>query len=493
MEPALEKQHPIGIQQRKWTVFSLVATAIFMSTLDSSIVNIALSSIMKDFSESLTTIQWVMMAYLLTVSSVLLGFGKLSDIKGRRYVYVRGFMLFTVSSLGCALAPAAGWLLGFRVLQALGAAMLMACSPALVVDAFPATERGRILGMVGMVVAAGLTSGPAIGGILLKFFQWRAIFLINIPIGLLATVRANRILKGTAGDMGRNESFDWRGAVLLAGCFCAFIIAVSFGGKWGPYSWQTLLASGLSLLCAVLAAWAEHKAAHPIFHLGLLRNRLFILPVVALLILFAALFSMVFLMPFYLLHPAGYSIERTGFMMIIPFAFLFFVSPLSGDLSDRIGSRLLCTFGMLVLSLALWALSVLEASAPALAIAWRLGLAGVGTALFISPNSATTMSAIGSGQRGVAAGTIATARNLGMVIGVALAGLIFTTVFHSLTGGGSLNAYGPSLQQPFMNAFRWAMRGGSILAGIGAVFAFMRGPEGHNRHTEAIHEQNLSP
>lgn len=492
METALKKRNLIDIQERKWTVFSLVATAIFMSTLDSSIVNIALPAIMKELHAPLSTIQWVMLAYLLTVSSVLLGFGKLSDIRGRRYVYCRGFALFALSSLCCALAPSAGWLIGARVLQGMGAAMLMACSPALVVDAFPAAERGRILGMVGMVVAAGLTSGPAIGGILLTFFSWRAIFLINIPIGLLATLRAARILKGTAGDRGREESFDGRGAFLLAGCFCAFIIAVSYGGKWGADSWRTLLAAGICLLCALLAARVERSAAHPIFHLGLLRNRLFILPILALLILFAALFALVFLMPFYLVHPAGYPIDRAGYMMIIPFAFLFLISPLSGALSDRIGSRLLCTLGMLILSLALFALATLPGGAPALAIAWRLGLAGVGTALFISPNSAIAMSAIGSDQRGVASGTIATARNLGMVIGVALAGLIFTTLFHRLTGGQSLNAYGPTLQQPFMTAFQWAMRGGAIMAAIGAVVAFLRGPEGHHRNRNADDAQNLS-
>lgn len=461
----------------KWTIYFLVATAIFMSTLDSSIVNIALPVVMKEFNSPLATIQWVMMAYLLTVSSLLLSFGKLSDIKGRRWVYCRGFFIFTLGSLCCGLATGAGWLIVARIIQATGAAMLMACSPALVVDAFPAAERGRALGLVGMVVAAGLTTGPAIGGVILHFFSWRAIFYINIPIGIFATLRAARILKGGPGDRGRKEAFDWLGSALLTGCFCAFIIYVSHAAAWGLFSWKSLAALGVTVTSAAWGIRTEHRSKFPIFDLGLLRNRLFILPVISLLLLFAALFALVFLMPFYLVHPAGFSIQRAGYMMIIPFVFLFVISPLSGALSDRIGSRLLCTSGMILLAAALFSLSGLEADSAVGSIAWRMALAGIGTAIFTPPNAAIAMSAVGVAQRGVTSGTIATARNLGMVIGVALAGLVFTSKFRSLSGGQSLAAYSDILEAPFMSAFQWAMRTGCIVACAGAVVAFLRGSE----------------
>ncbi|MDX9786233.1 MAG: MFS transporter [Desulfobacterales bacterium] len=466
-----------GRRNKKWTIFFLVATAVFMSTLDSSIVNVALPVVMKDFKAPLPTIQWVVMAYLLTVSSLLLSFGKLSDIKGRRWVYCRGFFIFTIGSICCGLATGPAWLISARIIQAIGAAMLMACSPALVVDAFPAGERGRALGLVGMVVAAGLTSGPALGGILLNFFSWRVIFYINIPIGLFAVIRAARLLKGGPGDSGRKEAFDWRGSALLAAGFCSFIVLVTHGGQWGAFSRNSLLAGSLSVLCAVLAVRTAQRAENPVFQLELLRERLFIFPVLSLLFLFAALFTVVFLMPFYLVHPAGVSIQRVGYMMMTPFVFLFFISPISGALSDRIGSRWLCTFGIMVLAAALFLLSGLAADASAFSIAWRLALAGIGTAIFISPNSAMAMSAVGSDQRGVASGTIATARNLGMVMGVALAGLIFNSVFSKLSGGHSLAAYGPDLQAPFMAAFRQAMVAGGFVAGVGAVVAFLSGPE----------------
>ena len=142
-----------------------------------------------------------------------------------------------------------------------------------------------------MVVAAGLTSGPALGGILLNFFSWRVIFYINIPIGIFATIRAAHVLKGGPGDLGRKEAFDWLGSAMLVGCFCSFIMLVTHGGQWGVFSWKSLLMGSLLVLCAVLAVRTERRTKFPVFHLGLLRNRLFIFPVLSLLLLFSALFT----------------------------------------------------------------------------------------------------------------------------------------------------------------------------------------------------------
>lgn len=468
---------PASDQPKKWSVFFLVATAIFMSTLDSSIVNVALPAVMKDFTVPLATIEWVLVGYLLTVSSLLLSFGKLSDIKGRRWVYCRGFFVFTLGSLFCATAPGVAWLIAARICQAVGAAMLMACSPALVVDAFPQEERGRALGTVGMVVAAGLTAGPALGGVILDLFSWREIFYINIPIGLFATLWAARILKGGPGDVGCKEPFDWSGAALLAGFFCSFIVVMTHAGQWGVGSWRTWALGGVTAGCG-LGAWVvENRTGNPVFSPSLIRNRLFILPVLSAVILFAGLFTLVFLMPFYLVHPAGFPIDRVGYIMMTPFMFLFIISPLSGAISDRIGSRLLCTVGMLLLAASLFALSQLGPGASAVSIGWRLALAGIGTATFISPNASIAMSAVGPAQRGVASGTVATARNLGMVIGVALAGLIFNAVFQKMSGGRPLTVYDSGQTPYFMGAFRWAMMAGGGVTALGVIVAFLRGPD----------------
>jgi EmrB/QacA subfamily drug resistance transporter len=458
----------------KWLVFTLVAAGVFMSTLDSSIVNIALPVIMTDFQVTLATIEWVPMIYLLTVSSLLLTCGRLSDIRGRRLVYCGGFMIFAAGSLLCSVAGSATWLIVSRLVQGVGAAMLMACSPALVVDAFPMAERGRALGLVGVVVAAGLTTGPALGGLILEHFSWRAIFYINIPIGVVVTVAALRIL-GRRDESRRPESLDWGGALLLVVCFSAFITGLSQLHAWGVFSTSTGLAAFFFLAGAVALVRVETRSAHPIFDPALLKIRLFVLPVSAAVILFISLFFITFLMPFFMVHPLGFSMNQVGVTMMIPFVFLFVFSPLSGSLSDRMGSRMLCTLGMALEAVALFLLSRLTADATTLDMAWRLALAGIGIAVFISPNSAAAMSAVPPSHRGIASGAVATARNLGMVIGVASAGLIFNSTFRHLNGGRDLKIYTASLEHAFMAAFQRSMLVGAAVAALGIVVAYLRG------------------
>lgn len=464
------------LNEGKWAVFSLVAVGVFMSTLDGSIVNIALPAIMEDLDVSLATIEWVPQVYLLTISSLLLPFGRLSDIKGRRWVYCRGFFLFSIGSFLCGAAGSPLWMIAARGFQGIGAAMLMACSPALVVDIFPISERGRALGMVGTVVAAGLTAGPALGGLIVQYLSWRYIFYINIPIGFAAAVWADRMLQGGKGDAGSGESFDWTGAFLLAVCFCTLILAADRIEN-GPYGLlQSLLLVAVS---AFLAWWLlrfETRTAHPVFDPSLMRVRLFTVPVVSAVFAFAALYSMVFLMPFFLVHPCGFTMKKAGVTMVIPFLFFFFVAPLSGTLSDRIGSRLLCSVGMVLQSAGLFALAGMNPSGPYDSMLWRLALVGIGTSIFISPNSAAALSAIPPLRRGIASGVVATARNVGMVLGVVLAGLIFNSIFHSLTGGLSLKVYSPELEPHFMTAFRYAMVSGGVVAASGAAFSIFRGP-----------------
>jgi EmrB/QacA subfamily drug resistance transporter len=458
----------------KWQVFSLVAAGVFMSTLDSSIVNIALPVIMADFAVPLTVIEWVPMIYLLTVSSLLLTCGRLSDIRGRRLVYCGGFVIFSAGSLLCGIAASASWLIACRAAQGVGAAMLMACSPALVVDVFPVAERGRALGTVGMVVAAGLTTGPALGGLILQHFSWRVIFFINVPIGIGVTVAALRILPRMK-QTGPHEPLDWIGTLLLVICFSSFITGLSRIHEWGAVSVEMGLALVSFLAIAAGLVRVETRSAHPVFDPSLLGIRLFVLPVASAVILFISLFFITFLMPFFMVHPLAFSMNRVGATMMIPFVFLFFFAPLSGTLSDRMGSRMLCTAGMALLATSLFLLSRLSAEATSLDMAWRLALAGIGIAVFISPNSAAAMSAVPPRHRGIASGSVATARNLGMVLGVASAGLIFNSTFRQLNGGQDLTIYTPALEPAFMAAFHNAMLAGAAVAGLGIGVAYLRG------------------
>ena len=461
----------------KWLVFVMVAAGVFMSTLDSSIVNIALPAIMTDFRVPLTVIEWVPMIYLLTISSLLLTFGRLSDIRGRRQVYCGGFVVFSIGSLLCAIAAGAPLLIASRALQGIGAAMIMACSQALVVDAFPVAERGRALGMVGMVVATGLTTGPALGGLILEHFSWRGIFFINVPIGIAVTAAALSILKRIPQRLSA-EPLDWTGALLLSICFGAFIAGLSHIHDWGPTSIPFNATAAVFVAATAALIRIERRSAHPIIDPSLLRVRLFVMSLMAAIILFIGLFFVTFLMPFYMVHPLGFSMDRVGATMMIPFVFQFFVAPISGTLSDRMGSRVLCTIGMALLATALLMLSRLTAGATVMDIAWRLALTGIGVAVFISPNSAAAMSAVPARHRGIASGSVASARNLGMVMGVAIAGLMFNSTFRQLNAGRDLQAYTAALEPAFMGAFQHAMFTGAVIVGLGIVVAYLRGREG---------------
>lgn len=463
------------ILDKKWKIFILVAVSIFMSTLDSSIVNIALPYIMQDLSTDVSTIQWVVVIYLLTVSSLLLTFGRLSDTRGRRPIYVTGFMVFTLGSLLCAMATFPVFLIVARAVQGLGASMLMACSPALIVDVFEKNQRGRALGMIGAVVAAGLTLGPVAGGFLLEYFSWQSIFYINIPIGVVASMAGIFVLKDIPG--GTREPLDKAGSLMMIIGLCCLILGLTKFAEWGFFSLKFMGCFLVGSLACIGFILNTHQSPYPLFDLDLLKIRLFVLPLGASVILFAALFVLVFMMPFYLTYPCGFTAAQTGGVMIVPFLFLLFISPVSGALSDRLGSRQLCSAGMVLLGLSLISLMFVSPEMNTPNILWRVALAGVGTALFVSPNNTTLMGSVPMARRGIASGASATARNLGMVMGVALAGSVFTSSFASLSQGAGLDNYSPALTPYFMASFQKAMGTGVFLAFVGTWVSFARGKD----------------
>ncbi len=463
--------------EKKWIVFFLVAISIFMSTLDSSIVNIALPYIMQDLKTDLKTIQWVVLIYLIVVSSLLLSFGRLSDIKGRKPVYIAGFTIFIAGSALCGAASGSGLLIAARAVQGCGAAMLMACSPALIVDVFPAEERGKALGMIGAVVAAGLTTGPAMGGILLEYLSWQYIFYLNIPVGLGAAISAIYILKGKYTAAGSSEPMNKTGGFFLIVMISSFFFFMTQLSEWGFVSIYSLFFILITALAGTGFVINEKKSEFPLFDMKLLRIKLFIFPVISSVILFASLFIIIFMMPFYLTYPCGFSAYKTGMIMIVPFIFLLFISPLAGMMYDRFGSRRLCMAGMGIITLSLVSLMTLHPSMGEISIIWRTALAGLGTALYISPNNTAIMSCVPLKRRGTASGAVATARNFGMVTGVALAGLIFTTSFSAFENEANLDNYLAVMEPSFMTSFRLTMAMGVTISVLGLFITYARGRE----------------
>ncbi len=453
--------------ERKWWVLLAVGVGTFMSALDSSVVNTVLPVVRRTFDSDVATVEWVVTVYLLVVSGLLLSFGRLGDLRGHKAVYVAGFGVFVFSSALCGLAPTSAALIAFRALQALGAAMLFANSPAILTKNFPAAQRGQALGLQATMTYLGLTVGPSLGGWLTHQLSWRAVFYINLPVGLAALWLSLRFIPRDAGA-GQAERFDRAGALTFIAGLVALLLGLNRGHDWGWASPAVLALLGAAALSLAMFVQIELRRANPMLDLSLFRQRLFSAAVLSAVLNYICLYSIVFLLPFYLIQGRDFSTARAGLLLTAQPIVMAIAAPLSGMLSDRVGSRLLSTLGMAVLAVGLFLLSRLGPQSPQSHVVVALGVAGLGTGSFISPNSSALMGSAPRHRQGIAAGVLATARNVGMVLGVGLAGAILTTVMAQ--GNDSTAALFQGVSAGFVVAVGVAILGAitSAVRGAGA-------------------------
>jgi EmrB/QacA subfamily drug resistance transporter len=413
--------------QHKWWIFLAVGIGTFMSALDGSVVNTILPIIRTYFSSDVAAVEWAVVIYLLVVSSLLLSFGRLGDLRGHKAIYVWGFVIFVAASAACGLAPTVGFLAGARGVQAIGAAMLFANAPAILSKSFPPSQRGQALGMQATMTYLGLTVGPSLGGWLAQSFGWRAVFYINVPVGLLAFLLSTLYIEAEKPDTAHTDRFDAAGALLFAVGLFALMLALNEGHDWGWTSPAVLgcLAAAVVLLGAFL--WLENRRPAPMLDLSLFRVRVFSAATASAILNYVCLYFVVFLMPFYLLQGRNLGPAQAGLYLTAQPIVMAIVAPISGSLSDRIGSRLLSTLGMLILAVGLFVLSRLGPTTPPGLTLAGLAVAGLGTGIFISPNTSALLGSAPRQRQGIASGILATARNVGMVLGVGLAGAILTT------------------------------------------------------------------
>ena len=470
--------------ERKWLILTTVSLGSLMSTLDGSIVNIALPAIQKDFAIDLTTVEWVVVAYLLVVGSLLLPFGRLGEVVTFRRVYLVGFAVFTAASVSCAASPNEAFLIGSRVVQAVGAGMTMAMGPAIVAHTVPPRERGRALGLNGVSVSIGLSLGPALGGLLTQVATWRAIFLINLPIGIIAIVWAARILPAEAGN--RNQRFDIVGAVLSGVALFCLLLALSEGQSWG---WDTVAVIGLFALFVVLGACflvAERRSAQPMIDLSLFGIRPFSAGLAAVIVAFAGLFTATFLLPFLLQQGRGYSPIEAGLLLTPLPITMAFVAPFSGSAADRFGPVWPASFGIVFMVLGLLSLTQLPIDFTIPDLAWRLVLLGIGQGLFMSPNSSAVLGSVPRTRMGTASGTLAQMRVNGQAVGIALSAAIVAirmpVHLGTVAGRPSPAEQSAALAGAIHDAFFVA----AVICAIGILASIVRGSPEH-------HESQLAP
>lgn len=456
----------------RWYILATVSVGTFMATLDSSIVNVALPTISGQLQADLSTLQWVVTAYLLTISSLLPVFGRIADLLGRRRVFSFGFLVFTFGSILCGLAPNIWVLIGMRILQAIGASMLMANSAALIIANFPPKERGRALGLTGTVVALGSLTGPALGGILVGLLDWRSIFYINLPIGILGYLAARIILPQDQSPQNK-ETFDYVGAFFFTTGIISLMFAISNGQSWGWNSFPILVGLVLGTLFLGLFFHTEMRVENPMIDLSMFRIRPFFIGNITGLLSFVAMFANVMLMPFYLQHVLNYSPAQVGLLMTFFPLTMAIIAPLSGHASDRIGPVILTTSGLLVTALGFFYLSTLTTTS----LFWQIVpgplLMGLGAGLFQSPNNSSVMSSVPPNKLGVAGGISALVRNVGMVVGIAYSVSLFQNRETSLLAGVNNPT---QLQQvtAFVGAYQIVMLASMSIALIAALISLNR-------------------
>jgi EmrB/QacA subfamily drug resistance transporter len=480
MTSTVERQHS-GSGSRWWSL-SIVSLGTFMVTMDIGLLSIALPTIITELRADIALAGWITLIYALVTASLYLPCGRLSDILGRSKVYRLGFLFYAVTALIAGFAQEGWQLIFFRGLQAVGSALIMTNSFAMITTLFPPAERGRAMGMAGGTVSAlGYTLGPVIGGLLTYALGWRANFFVTAVLSFIGFAAAGFLLRGDVGDPARGarqEPFDFIGAVSSALGIAMLLLALT-GGQNGD--WQSAFVAAqvfAGVVSLVFFVWWEGRARSPLLDLRLFRIRAFSYGNIARMISFIAISMASLMMPFFLQLAMGMDPLQAG-LLVAPISLgLALLAPVSGWLSERISAQLLCALGLGVKGIGFTILSFLSVQSSSLDVILRLGLVGLGLGIFQTPNNNSLMSAIPKERLGVGSSFLSIVRSLGNSTGAALATTIVSARLLALTGQtsladlrGSAGTQGAAVLQAFLEGFHYTFLSAAVLCFLGAVIS----------------------
>jgi len=450
---------------------------MFLATVNSGTLLIALPTLERALGTSLLTLVWVILAYMVATTVLMLPAGRLADQFGRKRLWIVGLVVFGLTSLGAGFAESGTQLILWRIVQGVGAALLFANAGALVTDVFPREKLGLAMGTNVMVAAAGLVIGPVLGGWLVTY-GWAWVFWFNVPLAIIGIVWSLMVLHETA-RLDHEQQMDWLGNVLLIIGLTGLVYGLSDAGIAGWTNRLVVISLVAGVACLVLFVWVESKVAVPVLDLGLFRIRIYSYAAIGAFLNGVTRFALEFLFVFYFQGPQKQDPITAG-VMLAPLAIgMLIASPLAGAWADRTGSRFPATLGMLICAVGLAGMTTLQVATPYWQSAIWLGIVGAGSGIFNSPNTSAMMSAVPPHRRGIASGTRVMLTNGGAVISIALMLMIVTAVvpinllfsiFSGLTTGLS-----PEKLSPFMSGMHlalWILAGLSVL---GAVVSAMRG------------------
>jgi len=454
-------------------ISTLIALGIFsfMSTLDGSIVNIAMPIMSKSLHVSSSEIEWVVSIYLITISSLLMFFGRLGDVVGRSRVFKIGTAVFIIGSFLSGLNMGLGLLLAARVIQATGAAMTMSNSFGITTSTFPVSQRGRAMGVIGTFVALGAVAGPAFGGLILNYLPWNYIFWINVPIGIIA------ILIGWYGlpkeDPAQSAPIDWLGTGTFTVVIVSFFYAMLEGQEIGFTQPVILVCFVIAVIAFIAFIYVENHAKAPLLDLSIFKIPDYTLGLIAALLVFINGFFFNVLAPYYLVNARGFSSGFSGLLLsIVPLTMLV-SGPVGGVLADKFGGPIIAVIGLILATIAQFMTATFGLTTSLWFYAATTIILGIGLGLFQSPNNATVMSAVPRDRLGIAGSVNALSRNLGMILGVSFS---TTSLFGimSAQAGRHVTSYPLNQNSLFISAMRWSFLISAGLLVIAALIALQR-------------------
>jgi EmrB/QacA subfamily drug resistance transporter len=471
-----------------WRVLSVTSLGVLLTGVNTSSLDVALPSVARHFDASPTAASWTLLSYMLVMTILILAFGRLADMVGRRRLYLLGLGVLTLASLGCALSPTVGWLIGFRALQAVGAAAIITNTTAQLTDAFPARLLTTGLSLNVAIAAAAQVVGPVVGGITAGAWGWRWVFAINVPIGLAGLAWASVTLRRTAAPP-RTERFDLGGALLSFVVLGGITVALSFGGAHGWTDPRVLTAAAASLVSLPLFLLLQRRRRDPLVDLALFADRERAAAYLSTFLLAIARFAVVLLAALFLQAVQGLDPAGAGVRVLPVAAGLSIASPVAGRLAARFPARTVSSAGMLITAAGLAALAVLvspHVGYPALAVA--LLAVGVGSGIFMTPNTASIMRSVRPDQRGVANGVRSMLQNTGYAVSTALS---LALVTRPLSPDQQRAAYAGTLARlpggdlaAFIGGYRVAFIVLLSLCLVGAVASLARGSSPPLSHPE---------
>jgi EmrB/QacA subfamily drug resistance transporter len=451
-------------EHRKWWTLAAVAFGLFMIMLDNTVVNVALPSIQRDLKVSVSSLEWVVNSYFLTFAVLMLTGGKLADLLGRRRIFITGLIVFTLSSLACGLATSGDMLIAARAVQGVGAALMNPATLSIISATFPPRQRGMAMGIWVGVSAVALALGPITGGLLSEHAHWSWIFFINVPIGVLAIVTARTVIHESK-DTSADQRLDLPGLATSGGALLALTYALIEANNKGWTSVEILTLFAVAAVGLVAFIALERYQRAPMLDLSLFRNRTFTGANLTMMLVALSMFGVFFFVSLFVQNILGYSPVQAGASFLPMTLCIIFFAPVSGKLSDRIGSRWLMSGGMALVGVSLVLFSLLDENSSFWNLFPALLVGGAGMAMAMTPTTSAAMSSVPVDKAGVGSGVLNSSRQVGGSLGVAVMGAILGSYI-------SVGRTSPDFPAQFVNGFQAALHVAAAIAFTAAFVAY---------------------